>query len=286
MTTDAASSEFAPAKINLTLHVTGQRADGYHLLDSLVVFADVGDQVTARPDAGLTLRITGPMAEGLSAGDDNLVLRAARAMGGALAGGGVALTLDKHLPVASGIGGGSADAAATLRLMARLTLRDLPNAATVLALGADVPVCLAGQPLRMRGVGEAMTPLPDLPEGWLVLVNPRVAVRTAAVFSALARRDNPPMPRDLPRLRRLGDLSAFLQMMRNDMEPAATTLAPVIGTARAALSAQPGCLMARMSGSGATCFGLFADGLTATAAARAIQAAQPGWWVAAARILS
>lgn len=278
MTTEA--SEFAPAKINLTLHVTGQRADGYHLLDSLVVFADVGDRVSARPDTGLSLQITGPMAGGLSAGDDNLVLRAARAMGG-----GMALTLDKHLPVASGIGGGSADAAATLRLMARLTLRDLPNAATVLALGADVPVCLAGQPLRMRGVGEAMTPLPDLPEGWLVLVNPRVAVSTARVFGALARRDNAPMPRDLPRLRSLGDLAAFLQMMRNDMEPAATALAPVIGTARAALSAQPGCLMARMSGSGATCFGLFADGLTATAAARAIGAAQPGWWVAAARML-
>ena len=151
--------EFAPAKVNLCLHVTGRRDDGYHLLDSLVVFAGVGDRVSAQPDRGLSLRLTGPEAMALGSDADNLVLRAARLM----AVDDVALTLDKQLPVASGIGGGSADAAATLRLLARWTKRPLPDPGAVLRLGADVPVCLAGQPVRMRGVGEDLSPLPPLP---------------------------------------------------------------------------------------------------------------------------
>ncbi len=273
--------EFAPAKVNLALHVTGRRADGYHLLDSLVVFAGVGDMVSAAPAADVSLSITGPQSAALTVADDNLVLRAARLMTGAFR-----LTLDKHLPVASGIGGGSADAAATLRLIARLSGHPLPPAAEVLRLGADVPVCLAGQPVRMTGIGEGLHPLTHpLPSAWLVLVNPGQAVSTPEVFRALDRRDNAPM-QALPRLRDAAELAAWVAMQRNDMEPAATRLLPVIAEVRRALSSQPGCLLSRMSGSGATCFGLFADPLSANAAARAISAAQPGWWVADAPVLT
>lgn len=268
----AAATEFAPAKVNLALHVTGQRADGYHLLDSLVVFAGVGDRVTVAPGAGFA--ITGPQAAALAPEPGNLCLRAAGAMGG-----GLRITLDKHLPVASGIGGGSADAAATLRAMARLG-RPLPQAAAVLALGADVPVCLAGRAVRMTGVGEGLTPV-TLPPVWLVLANPGVAVPTPAVFRALATRDNPPLP-PLPALPDAAALAGWLGGTRNDLEPPAITLAPEIAFTRAALAATPGCLLARMSGSGATCFGLYATEPAARAAAAAIRAAQPGWWVAAA----
>ena len=185
MATDAVS-EAASAKLNLCLHVTGRRGDGYHLLDSLVVFADVADRVSAAPGQGLSLRVTGPEGAGLGSEPDNLVLRAARSMGVTDA----ALLLEKHLPVAAGIGGGSADAAAALRALARWTGRPLPSDAEVLRLGADVPVCLSGRPARMTGIGEGLTPLPPLPALWVVLVNPRVAVPTPQVFAALTRRDN------------------------------------------------------------------------------------------------
>jgi 4-diphosphocytidyl-2-C-methyl-D-erythritol kinase len=271
---------FAPAKVNLTLHVTGRRADGYHLLDSLVVFADIGDTVRATAADSLSLTVTGPQAAGLAADDSNLVLRAARLFAHAT---GAALTLDKVLPVASGIGGGSADAAATLQVLSRLWGLALPEAAEVLRLGADVPVCVAGRPVRMTGVGDGLHPLAlPLPPAALVLANPGVALSTPAVFAALDRRDHAPMPRGLPRLRDVAELAAFLAMTRNDLEPAATRLAPIIAHVRAALSAQQGCLMSRMSGSGATCFGLFPDPLAAAAAARTLTAAQPHWWVAAA----
>ncbi|MDO9640727.1 MAG: 4-(cytidine 5'-diphospho)-2-C-methyl-D-erythritol kinase [Pseudotabrizicola sp.] len=281
MATEAPVTEFAPAKINLTLHVTGQRADGYHLLDSLVVFADVGDLVSVRAADGVQLQITGPQAAALPVTEDNLVLRAARLMGGQ-----AGLVLEKILPVSSGIGGGSADAAATLRALARLHRQPLPEDSAVLALGADVPVCLTGRAARMQGVGQVLTPVPDLPQAWLVLVNPGVAVATPLVFRGVTRKDNPPMPQLLPPVPSVAALAAFLKQMRNDMEAAATELAPVIGSVRSALSAQPGCLLSRMSGSGATCFGLFHHEKTAQAAARAIHAAQPDWWVAPARMLS
>jgi 4-diphosphocytidyl-2-C-methyl-D-erythritol kinase len=270
-----AVTDFAPAKVNLTLHVTGQRADGYHLLDSLVVFAGVGDSVTVAAAPALSLAITGPMGAMLPVTDDNLVLRAARAMAAT-----AQITLQKVLPVSSGIGGGSADAAACLRALARLTGQPLPGPDQVLALGADVPVCLAGTPARMTGIGEALGPVPPLPAAWLVLANPGVAVSTPAIFRALARRDNAPMPASLPRLKTTADLAAFVAMQRNDLESPAIALQPVIAQVKTALTAQPGCMLARMSGSGATCFGLFADPLSANAAARALQAAQPGWWVA------
>ena len=275
-------AEFAAAKINLSLHVTGQRADGYHLLDSLVVFAGVGDRVTVASADGLGLVLTGPKAAGLQAEADNLVLRAARAYGSDR---GAAITLEKHLPVSSGIGGGSADAAAALRALAALWGLPLPDAAAVLRLGADVPVCLHGRPVRMQGVGETLTPLPALPEAWLVLANPGVAVATPAVFKTLARKDNPPMP-DMPRLPDLPALAGWLATQRNDLEPPAIMLQPVIAAARAALAAQSGCLLARMSGSGATCFGLFASATAAETAARQIAQAEPGWWVQAGPMLS
>jgi 4-diphosphocytidyl-2-C-methyl-D-erythritol kinase len=272
-------TEFAPAKINLTLHVTGQRGDGYHLLDSLVVFADIGDSVVIAPWAPdqPELQIIGPQSGALVVADDNLCLRASRSMGG-----GVAITLTKVLPISSGIGGGSADAAAVLRAMQRIG-RVLPSAADILALGADVPVCLQGRAVRMTGIGEGLAPV-TLPGAWLVLANPGVTLSTPQVFGTLTRRDYAPIPA-LPRLRGVAELAAFLAMQRNDLEPAAISLAPLIGTVKAALTAQQGCLVARMSGSGATCFGLFADGLSASAAARALQSQRPDWWVAAGQML-
>lgn len=271
-----ATEAFAPAKVNLTLHVTGQRADGYHLLDSLVVFADVGDRVSVSPAEGLSLSVTGPMASGVPADGSNLVLRAARMLGGA----GASITLEKHLPVASGLGGGSSDAAAALRALARLWGRALPAEAKTAQLGADVPVCLAARPRRMSGLGEVLSEVPPLPPVRLVLANPGVAVPTQAVFAALTDKAGRPMPRDLPRWADAADLAAFLRTTRNDLEAPARALAPVIGAVTEALSSEPGCLFARMSGSGATVFGLFADPEPAVAAARRLRAANPGWWVA------
>lgn len=271
--------EFAPAKINLALHVTGLRGDGYHLLDSIVVFAGVGDWITAVRADRLSLTVTGPQGAGLS-GDDNLVLRAARCLG--VAG---ALVLEKHLPVASGIGGGSADAAATLRALSAMSGMARPDAAAVLALGADVPVCLAGRPVRMQGVGEVLTPLPALPECYVVLVNPGVAVATPEVFKALSCKDNPAMEA-MPICDSAMELAVWLRDQRNDLEAPAMTLAPAIGTVKAALWARPGCLLARMSGSGATCFGLFANEELAKAAAGALRAEAPAWWVAAGPVLA
>ncbi|WP_431297596.1 4-(cytidine 5'-diphospho)-2-C-methyl-D-erythritol kinase [Tabrizicola sp. BL-A-41-H6] len=271
--------EFAPAKINLTLHVTGRRADGYHLLDSLVVFAGVGDQVSLRRSDMLDLTITGPRAAALQADDDNLVQRAARVMGG-----GVEITLDKVLPVSSGIGGGSADAAATLRAIARLTGQALPDAGEVLRLGADVPACLAGRPLRMTGVGEGLQPLAALPDVWLVLVNPGVSVSTPEVFRVMDARANPAMPDPLPPFPTFAALVGFLRTQRNDLEAPALRLAPVIGEVLASLATTPGCQLARMSGSGATCFGLFSTATEAAEAARLLRRAQPGWWIAEAPV--
>jgi 4-diphosphocytidyl-2-C-methyl-D-erythritol kinase len=269
-------TEIAPAKVNLCLHVTGRRADGYHLLDSMVVFAGSGDRITAASAPGLSLAIEGPESGGLSSGPDNLVLRAARSMGVA-----AALTLWKALPVASGIGGGSADAAATLRVLARLSGKALPDAATVLALGADVPVCLAGRPVWMRGVGEDLQPLPPLPPLWLVLVNPRVPVATQQVFAALTCRENPPVP-ELPKaaLASAADLAGWLSgHTRNDLARPADQIAPVLTQVQAALSEVPDCLLARMSGSGGTHFGLFATETAAEVAARSLARVNSGWWV-------
>lgn len=269
----------ARAKVNLCLHVTGRRDDGYHLLDSLVVFAETGDRISAVAAADLSLRVTGPQAGALIAGADNLCLRAAAAFGGGM---GAAITLEKHLPVASGIGGGSADAAAVLQVLSRLWQRPVPDAAQVLALGADVPVCLAGVPARMRGVGEQVQPLVGLPQAWLVLVNPGIAVATPAVFAGLGRRDNPALPGMLPQFQTAAEFAAFLADQRNDLQEPAVALAPQITQVNAALAQQSGCLIARMSGSGATCFGLFATAAEAEDAARVLGTENPGWWVQSA----
>ena len=270
-----AVDEFAPAKLNLTLHVTGRRDDGYHRLDSLVAFADIGDRLRAAPAARTTLAVTGPLAAGVPTGPENLVLRATALMGSP-----AAFTLDKHLPAAAGLGGGSADAAAALRAVARLHDQTLPEPAAVTALGADVPVCLDGRACRMRGIGDILDPV-ALPAAPLVLVNPGAACPTGAVFRALARRDNPPMPETLPPLGDAEALADFIATMRNDLEAPAIATLPVIAQVIDALAAAPGCRVARMSGSGASCFGLFADSAAAGAAAAAIAARRPGWWVRA-----
>lgn len=275
-------TELAAAKINLCLHVTGQRADGYHLLDSLVVFAELGDRLTFTAADDLRLTLGGPQAANLPANEDNLILRAARAFGVGL---GAHIHLEKHLPIASGIGGGSADAAAALRGLSRLWGLPLPDAATVLALGADVPVCLSGNPLRMQGVGEVLTPLPPLPPAHLVLVNPGVAIPTPTVFRALANKSNPALPA-VPRFANLPDFAAWLTKQRNDLETPAVALAPQIAVAKTALAAQAGCHLARMSGSGATFFGMFATAEQAEAAVQIVTRAQPRWWVQAGPMLS
>jgi 4-diphosphocytidyl-2-C-methyl-D-erythritol kinase len=282
MATEAVS-ESAPAKLNLCLHVTGRRVDGYHLLESLVVFADVADRIYAAPARGLSLVVAGPEGAGLLAETDNLVLRAARTMDVT----DVALTLDKRLPVASGIGGGSADAAATLRALARLTGRPLPALADVLRLGADVPVCLTNHPARMTGIGERVAPLPSLPALACVLVNPRLPVPTPQVFAALAARENPPLP-DLPSAALVSarTFTAWLAAhSRNDLIPPAREVAPILAAVQAALEATPGCLLARMSGSGGTHFGLFTTPEAAGNAAMALRSAHPFWWIEAGRIL-
>lgn len=197
----------------------------------------------------------------------------------------LSLLLEKNLPPASGIGGGSADAAATLRGLARLLARPLPGPRAVLGLGADVPVCLAGRPARMRGIGEQLAPLPALPEAWLVLVNPRIEVPTRAVFAGLQSFENPPMPDRLPAWEDAASLAGWLALQRNDLAPPASASAPVIDEVLTALQAQPGCLLARMSGSGATCFGLFADEALALRAQGRLARGAPGWWVAAGALL-
>ncbi len=278
---------FAPAKVNLTLHVTGRRADGYHLLDSLVVFADLGDRLRAGPGEGLALELCGARADGVPAGEDNLVLRAARLMRAGVPGApGARLTLDKHLPAAAGLGGGSADAAAAIRALARLWGRPLPVPADLLALGADLPVCLESRPARMSGIGERLSAPPPLPPIRVVLVNPGQEVATGAVFSALGGQAGPAMPAQLPAWRDAAGFADWLATMRNDLEAPARKLCPAIDEVLAALSAQPGCLLARMSGSGASCFGLFASAADAGAAERALAAHRPQWWVRHGSVLS
>ncbi|WP_414897362.1 4-(cytidine 5'-diphospho)-2-C-methyl-D-erythritol kinase [Rhodovulum sp. YEN HP10] len=268
---------FAPAKINLTLHVTGQREDGYHLLDSLVVFADIGDRLVLETAEDLSLSVTGPRAGGVPVDGRNLVLKAAALFG---PGQGARIRLDKRLPAAAGIGGGSSDAAAALRGLAALWGRDLPGPGAVLSLGADVPVCLAPGPVRMRGVGEEILPAPALPELGILLVNPGIEVPTPIVFKGLVRKDNAPMPA-LPGWASAADLADWLAGQRNDLEPPARAAAPVIGEVLSAIAASPGCLLARMSGSGATCFGIYADRAAAGCAAALLHETRPDWWAEA-----
>ncbi len=278
--------EKAPAKINLTLRVLGRRADGYHELESLVAFADVTDVVTLQPDAEDELKITGPFAGNSGPVADNLVLRALSAARGRITGikAGCFL-LEKNIPVAAGLGGGSADAAAALRLIASangLTLRDPRLMSAAVATGADVPVCLDARARIMRGVGELLSAPIDVPMLPAVLVNPRVPLATRDVFSKFASAKRGSSLAGVPR--GFDGLIEFLKQHDNDLTPAACASAPVVGEVLTALQALPGVRLARMSGSGPTCFALFAAQGEAANAAQKLGDQRKDWWIQSATI--
>jgi 4-diphosphocytidyl-2-C-methyl-D-erythritol kinase len=280
---------FAPAKINLYLHVTGRRADGYHLLDSLVAFADIGDTLEISPAEEFSFSVRGPFAAAFTpeerAGSRNLAARAAltlaQAMGREPR---FALSLTKNLPLAAGMGGGSADAAAAIRAVLAFwktdadSLKELP--ALLLSLGADVPACLRGAPARMEGVGDILRAVPAIPALPLVLVNPGTPCPTPDVFRAFEGPFSAPVSYPAA-WKDAADFRAFLAAQRNDLTQAAVKIAPATEDALAALRAQKSCRLARMTGSGATCFGLFESAQAAQDAATAIAGLQPGWWVKA-----
>ncbi|MGB0900175.1 4-(cytidine 5'-diphospho)-2-C-methyl-D-erythritol kinase [Halocynthiibacter sp.] len=257
---------FAPAKINLALHITGQRADGYHLLDSLVAFATVGDQLHAQSSSEFSLSISGTEAAGVPEDDSNLILRAARLCDGPS----MRFHLEKHLPTASGIGGGSSDAAAAVRLMNAQFDR-----AQMLALGADIPMCLTPVTAHVQGIGENITAVPDMPDMHAVLVNPRISVSTPAIFKALTSKDNSPMS-EIPT--HPDDFLPWLADQRNDLQKPAEKLFPEITHALSEMqNTRPD--LTRMSGSGATCFALYTTANQARAAAQDLLQAHPDWWV-------
>ena len=278
----------APAKVNLTLHVTGQRDDGYHMLDSLVVFAGVEDRLTALPAPDLRISVSGPFSAGVPADDSNLVIRAAEALRAARGvTKGAHINLEKNLPHAAGIGSGSSDAATALKMLAEFwVVAPLSSTAPeVVALGADVPVCLHGPaPTRMSGIGEILSPVSKLPKCALVLVRPPVEVPTSIVFKGMHHKsgtamDTPPEGMDF------AAFAQWLMAQRNDMTAPACLLAPDIAEAIVKLEAIPAVAAAGMSGSGATCFGLVKDMATARQVARVIQLGQMDWWVAPAVVL-
>ena len=286
-TADSVLTEFAPAKVNLTLHVVGRRADGYHELESLVAFAATSDRLVFEPDYPLALNVIESAAASCGPDADNLVLKAAHALAARVQGLRLGrFRLDKRLPVAAGLGGGSADAAAALRLLARINdiaLDDPRLYDAACAIGADVPMCLDPRPRHVSGIGDVLSEPIALPPVPAVLVNPGVPVPTKDVFARLridrlAPRAHAPFksPRDLV------DAAALLAVLadgRNDLEEPAIAIAPVISEVLAALRALPGCGLARMSGSGATCFGLFDAKSAAARAAEALDTAHRGWWV-------
>jgi 4-diphosphocytidyl-2-C-methyl-D-erythritol kinase len=290
----AARAERAPAKINLTLRVVGRRADGYHDIESLVVFAGVGDTLTFAPARALALEVDGPTAAASGTLGDNLVFKAARALAERVEGlklGCFALT--KRLPVAAGVGGGSSDAAAALRLLARANRIALDDARVMEAAritGADVPVCVDPRPRMMRGIGEILSGPVALPKLPAVLVNPRVAVPTKDVFTALrehleARKGmTTGIAFETHARWKAGDLIDALAEEPNDLEAPAVAIAPVIAQVLGDLNALKGCRLARMSGSGATCFGLFGTAPAAAAAARALRGKHPDWWIRATKL--
>ena len=272
--------ELARAKVNLCLHVIGQREDGMHLLDSIVVFPAVGDVLEASAADNLTLKIDGPFGSGLDAGDGNLVTRAARTLGDK----GAALRLRKNLPVASGIGGGSADAAASIRLLTDMWDVDVPSLEKLTDLGADVPVCMAQAPTRMSGIGEKLVALPAMPNFWIVLANAGQGVETGAVFGAMKSRDNAGLS-DIPEsFQTVDNLFDYLRAQRNDMQAAAIEKCPIIADVLAAISATRNCALSRMSGSGGTCFGLFESEVDAVSAANEVRQSNPNWWVVSAEV--
>jgi len=283
--------EVAPAKINLYLHVLGTRSDGRHLVDSLVAFAGVVDGVTAAPAADLSLAIDGPFAAALESAADNLVYKAAQSLARHVRQAACAhLTLTKNLPVSAGLGGGSADAAAALRALTQLWQVRLGEAELMTlsaGLGADVPACSARRPVYVGGVGEQIVVGPPLPRAELVLVNPGAALPTRQVFLA----HSGPMSgagRDGSMDGAIGNVADFARWLatrRNDLTDAAARLVPQIRDVLAALEADPACLLARMSGSGATCFGLYADASAAAVAVEVLSTQRPAWWITHAPLL-
>jgi 4-diphosphocytidyl-2-C-methyl-D-erythritol kinase len=272
-------TEAAPAKINLFLHIGAKRDDGFHPLQSLAVFTAMGDVLAMEPAPDLSLAIEGPFAKGLDGEGDNLVLRAARALGTD----GARLVLTKNLPVASGIGGGSADAAAALRGLRQLWDLEKDDAALrdiAAGLGSDIPACVLSTPCFMEGRGEVLRTLESMPRVPMLLINPGVAVPTKDVFAALGDRTGVEMALPRGRFSDTADLLRFLETTRNDLEEPARRLQPVIGEVLAAIAALPGALLARMSGSGATCFGIFADDDCCRRAASVLKDRAPGWWIA------
>ena len=276
---------FAPAKINLFLHVGAKRADGFHALESLAAFTEVGDKLTFAPAKTLSLRAEGPFAGKLPPHEDNLIIKAARALGGER---GASIVLEKYLPVASGLGGGSADAAAALRglnLLWELGHNDKELTKIAEPLGSDVPVCVVSRPALMEGRGEQVTPLAKLPQLALVLVNPNVMLPTVDVFSRVEKRTGTgQMERSPARLETLWDVTAYLAGARNDLEAPACALAPIIDEILDALSEQDGCAFVQMSGSGPSCYALFERREAALSAAEAIAHEHPKWWVRASRV--
>ncbi len=282
----AALVEQAPAKINLSLRVVGRRADGYHELESLVAFAGIADKLTLQPGDDGGLDVLGPFAGECGASADNLVLKAVAALRARVPGLKAGrFVLEKHLPVAAGIGGGSADAAAALRLLARcngISLDDARLAQAALQVGADVPVCLASRARMMRGVGEQLSAPVALPPLPAVLVNPGVPLGTRDVFARFTVKHDVATGDSVPA--DFESLIGWLDRRGNDLTAAAITCAPVIAEVLTALRALTGVRLARMSGSGATCFALFAAPAEAEAGARRLQAAHRGWWIAATEL--
>ena len=272
----------AHAKVNLTLHVVGQRANGYHELQSLVCLTEFGDQIHLTPDVDFSFQVTGPYAAGIPVDDRNLVVQAAKFMAKKHSKTlDCQIILEKNLPMASGIGGGSSDAAAMMRALSQYWSVPLPNADELMALGADIPVCMTTGLTLMEGAGEDLTQLSTAPNWGVVLVNPNVGVSTPAVFNALNSKHNPPM-QDVAG--NCVDI-AWLGDQRNDLELPAMAMVPEVATVVDAISAAPQNQVARMSGSGATCFGLFADVVLAKAAASYLQKAYPNWWVVATKLV-
>jgi 4-diphosphocytidyl-2-C-methyl-D-erythritol kinase len=271
--------EIAPAKINLTLEITGKRPDGYHELQSLVVFADFGDVVDFTPGGDLRISTCGPFAYKIEG--ENLISKAAGifAAGHNEYDGGGHFRLQKNLPIAAGLGGGSADAAAALRLLA-MTYNSEISPDIAARIGADVSVCLLARPAMMYGTGNIVRPVHSLPKQHLLLVNPGVKVATSAIFAMLAAR---PLSDEVIYGEFSGDLLDYMRQHNNDLTPQAIEAEPLIGEVLAALQKQPGCLIARMSGSGATCFGLFESPVTAKLAACELARSHPQWWVKKAR---
>lgn len=281
--TSAVRAELARAKVNLALHVTGQRKDGLHLLESLVAFPQIGDRIAMEPSGGLELLIEGPFARDLQDAGGNLVLKMVHgfAQAAEISVPSVKITLTKRLPVASGIGGGSSDAATTLRLLEDLSgvyLSEDDRDRLAVSLGADVPVCLEPEPQIMKGIGEELSQGPLLPACGIVLVNPRVGVETPAVFQALANRKNPPLSNAPDKFSDLAALTSYLKESRNDLQPAAIAVCPQISDVLSALEADSRVAFARMSGSGATCFGL-CELSESRSIENDLRQAHPDWWV-------